>query len=539
MTTSIISALGGGSGIDTTALVTQLTAAARAPKDEAVTARDTLNKARVSSLATVSNGIDNFATALGALVSGGTLFTQPTTSDATALSATALPGSRLGNLSAQVEVRQLAQPQSLVSASLASAGTAVGQGALVLTVGGVAATITVNAGNDSLAGLAGAINAAAAGVTGSVLTDENGARLVIKGATGAAKAFTLAIAAGAAAGLARFTYDPARTGGMTRAQAAQDALLRYDGVDVTRSANSFSDLVPGVQIDLKRAQAGTIVTLGATRPTEAIRQGVADYVASYNELEAMLRDATAPAAADGTGGGSLRGDAGIRDMQRRLSQLSSIVLSSAGAGPKTLAEIGVKTNRDATLSLDAATLSAQLAAYPDAVEALFNPSQHSDNPLIAITSAVGKAKPGSYALSNIVAANGSTPASGSIGGVAALSSNVSLIAAYNSPAVGLVVVPSGNVASATVTVDLGLGGALQAIRDTLRGSSGPLSAISSRLTKEAATISDDKTAIETRSTTYHDQLVKQFTNMERRVSAFKATQSYLEQQIKMWTKSDD
>ena len=40
---------------------------------------------------------------------------------------------------------------------------------------------------------------------------------------------------------------------------------------------------------------------------------------------------------------------------------------------------------------------------------------------------------------------------------------------------------------------------------------------------------------ETRSTAYYDRLLGTFTAMERQVSAFKATQSYLDQQIKMWT----
>ena len=50
---------------------------------------------------------------------------------------------------------------------------------------------------------------------------------------------------------------------MTAAQDAQDAIVRLDGVEVTRATNSFSDLIPGVQIDLKSAKPGTIVSVGA------------------------------------------------------------------------------------------------------------------------------------------------------------------------------------------------------------------------------------------------------------------------------------
>jgi flagellar hook-associated protein 2 len=39
-------------------------------------------------------------------------------------------------------------------------------------------------------------------------------------------------------------------------------------------------------------------------------------------------------------------------------------------------------------------------------------------------------------------------------------------------------------------------------------------------------------------TSYSDQLTAQFSAMNTRVAAFKATQSYLTQQIAMWTKSN-
>jgi flagellar hook-associated protein 2 len=40
-------------------------------------------------------------------------------------------------------------------------------------------------------------------------------------------------------------------------------------------------------------------------------------------------------------------------------------------------------------------------------------------------------------------------------------------------------------------------------------------------------------------TVYHDRLVTQFTQMNTLVSGYKATQSYLTQQVDLWTKSTD
>lgn len=537
--TSIAATLGIGSGIDTQALVEQLTAAVRDPKEAALKKREETNAAQISTLGQASSAIDSFADALSSLISGGTLFTQPNVSDTSLMTAVALPGTRFQDFSAQMQVDQLAQTQTIVSAPLTDSAAAVGQGDLTLTTSKGSFVVTIDSTNDSLAGLADAINSKNAGVTASILTESGNARLVIKSnATGAAEAFTLSVPAGTASGLERFAYGAGVTGGMTLAQTAQDAIVHLDGVEVKRASNTITDLLPGMQIDLKKAAPGTNISIGLTRPTESIKQAVNDFVSAYNELHKVLADATAPATAGAGTGGVLRGDLGIAEMQRQLSRLTTTVINSSG-GPSTLAEIGVKTNRDGTLSVDTTQLDAILESDPQGVEALFNPTQYSSDPLVTVWNQMGKAKPGTYTLTNLVPANGSTGATGEINGVSGISSGTRLVATASSGAVGLVVEVLGPVSSATVTVDSGLGGALQAIRDALRAKSGPLETSQERLEQQAETIADDREEMERRVQVYHDQLVNSFSAMDRRVSAFKATQSYLDQQIKIWTANND
>ena len=534
--TSIATTLGIGSGIDTSALIDSLVAATRQPKDLMLAQREAANVAKVSALGQASNAIDAFATALSSLISGGTLFTQPVSSDDSIMTAKAQPGVRISNVSSTVIIEQLAQAQTLSSVQVASAADPIGQGELTLVTSKGSFAITIDADNDSLTGLAKEINDAKTGVTATVITETGGAKLVLKGATGEAEAFTLSVPVGTATGLERFAYDPNVAGGMTRAQEAKDAILKLDGVQVKRSANSIGDLIPGVQIDLKKAAPGSTLSLDVVKPTEAIRQSVQDFVVAYNEVTSLLGEMTAPADANGEGGGPLRGDQAIRDMKRQLSGLTSMELSTEG-GPGTLAEIGVRTNRDGTLSVDLSRLDKALADDPDGVEAMFNPGQYSSSEFVRVTSLMGRTKPGTYQLTDLVPANGSTMASGKIAGVAAIGSGSRLIAAVTSAASGLTVEVTGAVASATVTVDPGLGGALQAIRDALRASTGALTTAQTRLKEEAEAIGEDKAEIEARSIAYRDQLVQSFTAMEKRVSAFKATQSYLEQQIEIWNNS--
>jgi flagellar hook-associated protein 2 len=531
---NITNILGAGSGIDTKALIESLAAAVREPKAALIAKREAANEASLSSLSQVSSSIDSFASALSTLISGGTLFSQPSVSNSAILGASAIAGARLGGLSAQVEVQQLAQAQSLVSGPIASRTAPIGQGELTLTTAKGSFAITVDAANDSLDGLAKAINAKNTGVQASIVTDQGAAKLVLKSQTGTNQAFTLGVPSGTSSGLERFAFGPGVPGGMTQAQAAQDAILVLDGVEVRRGSNSFNDLIEGVQFDLKAAQPGTLVSIGVTRPTAAITQGVNDFVAAYNELQSILKEATAAAAEAGDEGGPLQRDLSVRELKRQLASLTSTVLNSSG-GPATLAEIGVFTNRDGTLGVNSFRLQSAMEADPDGVEKLFNPGQSSSSPFLTIANAIGKVKPGTYTITNVTPGGPGVDASGFVNGVAMLGSETGLVAPAGSAALGMILKVGGPVTSATITVDAGLGGALQAIRDSLRARTGPIAASQDRLRREADSIAQERDKMETRYEAYYDQLVKNFTAMERRVSSFKATQSYLDQQIKMWS----
>jgi flagellar hook-associated protein 2 len=354
----------------------------------------------------------------------------------------------------------------------------------------------------------------------------------LRGGTGDAQAFKLTTDPA----LSAFAYDPAIAVGMTRSQIAQDAILKLDGVEVRRTKNTVDDLIDGVSLTLIKENPGINVALAAKRPTEALKQAVNDFVTAYNQLETIFDGATAPAGSDGTGGGPLRTDTSIRDLRRKLGALTSSALAKQ-TGPSTLAEIGVRTNRDGSLTVDSSRLDAALTDNPDAVEALFNPGQHSDNNFVAISSALGKTKPGNYALSNLVPATSGVDPSGLIDGVAAIASGTQLIAASGSAAQGLILNVSGAVSSASITVDLGLGGALQAIRDAVKDANGGIASAQKRLGDEAGLISKDRVILEARDLAYRAQLTQSFSTMDALVSASRATQSFLEQQIKVWTKS--
>ncbi|KQS03388.1 flagellar hook protein [Sphingomonas sp. Leaf357] len=382
-TSSITTALGAGSGVDINALVASLVDAQFANKTTQLTNQSATITKQISAVSTLKSGITSFASALNSLVKGGSLATAPTSSNSSILNVSALSGAKLSGLSASVEVRQLAAAQVATSTPRADPIASVGKGSFTLTFGtatvgdgamtgftagsGTPVTIPITTGNSGLNGIARAINAAGAGVTATVLTDSAGSRLSIKGATGEAQAFTLtATEDPAAPGLAALNIGPDATA-TTIGSAARDAIVAVDGTALKRSTNSVSDLITGVKLDLVSASVGTTVTIGTSAPTSALSQAVNDFVETFNQLNTAIKEQTDPAT------GALRSDAAATGLQRQMRQLTltKLTTGAAAGAPTTLAEIGVKTNRDGSLSVDSNLLSTMLTKYPQAVEAMF------------------------------------------------------------------------------------------------------------------------------------------------------------------------
>jgi flagellar hook-associated protein 2 len=248
----------------------------------------------------------------------------------------------------------------------------IGEGTLTLTFGtatvadgamtdftagsGTPVTIAIDAANNTLQGVANAINAAKAGVTASVITDSSGARLMVKSATGASQAFELS-GSGALASL-----DIGRNAsGSTINASAQNALVALDGVEVSYPVNSISNLVPGVRLDLVAASIGTKVSIGSTRPSEAISQAVTNFVDTFNQVYKLVKEAVDPI------DGPLRGDPVAKDLLRQLKgmTLTALLPATPDETPVALADVGVATQRDGTLRIDTTRLAKVLTTWPD------------------------------------------------------------------------------------------------------------------------------------------------------------------------------
>lgn len=452
---SIINSLGAGSGIDIKQLVTDLSNASRAPKIARINTLAQQNQARISAVAQARSDLDGFANSLEEMVADGTLRSTPTVSDESVLGATARAGIHADSFAATVVVNQLARAQTTYSGVVADRAAAIGTGTMTLTIGGVAKTITIGAADNSLDGLAKAINASGSGVTASIIADEGGHRMILKGPSGETNAFTLTADAGADPALAAFGYGSG--GGMTLGQSAANAEFTIDGVAFSRASNIVDDVVPGMSLTLKKAAPGQPVDIGASRPLAMIKQTVGDFVSVYNQMKKSLVSASKMSGPTKS----------LQELERELASLVSKVLSSHGSINK-LTDIGISTTKEGTLALDSKKLDAVLAADAGAVEALFNPRRD---------------------------------------------------------------------ATHTEATDPGIAFALDAIRDKAVATDGVIDRVSKSLTESRETLTETLEKIEVREDAYRKRLEKQYGSLEARLATIKATQTYLEQQIKLWTNS--
>jgi flagellar hook-associated protein 2 len=377
---SIISTLGAGTGIDTKLLIDQLVAAEKTARTTPLTSKAASLDARISALGQVKSALQGIASSLDARVRSGTLGLQPASSDSAAVAIERLGSGPAAAFAAAVVVNRLARAQQLTAPPLADAAAPVGLGTLTIAFGtrteladgefsfsgGTASPIdiTIDATNNSLAGLRDAINASNSGVTASIIANADSATLSLRGSDGAAAAFIISAAPAAGdAGLARFAFTPGNRA-LALATTAADADLSVDGVAVRRSSNVIDDLVAGTRITLNKAGAARIA---AARNAAAIGATFSDFASTLTAMRSVIGDFRKPATGS-EAPGALVNDPTARAIDQRITGL--INASFGTTNGLRLRDIGFSVGRDGTIAYDATRFAALPAARLADAEAL-------------------------------------------------------------------------------------------------------------------------------------------------------------------------
>ena len=351
-----------GSGLDIAGIVQSLIAAEGQPVETRIVQQEARAQSKLSAFGSLKSALADFRDALELMKSPSKFLTRMAISGnedyfTVTADSDALPSNHA------IEVVQMAQAQKLTSGAFADTSTAVGTGTLTVRVGPAAMNLVITAENNTLAGIRDAINSALdnPGIAATIVNADSGSYLILTAEdTGATNTITIT-QTGGDGGLNALEYDPGNgLMSLTESTAAQDALIRIDGLDVASETNFVADAIQGVTISLIMSTEGATESLMVENDDAAARGLVGDFVSSYNELIKTLSSLTSYDA-DSNSGGALLGDGtarGIRDQIRR--ELSTNV-TDINAPFSSLLEIGIELQLDGSLVLDDAELSAVLA----------------------------------------------------------------------------------------------------------------------------------------------------------------------------------
>ncbi|OGS90544.1 MAG: hypothetical protein A2Z95_00020 [Gallionellales bacterium GWA2_60_18] len=381
--------------------------------------RDAINAAEIGVTATIINdgsaapyrlvlasGSDGVSNSMSVSVSGESAISDLLTNNPGTVAAVA--GSNTVATGTKVAAAAAGTTAGTLAAGTLIANTSAG----AISIGEV--TLGTDAATNGAA-IALAINTALAAATGGAAVNgtaaADGAGIIT--ITAGSSAITLSMGsfaadlstatANQAALTAQTGFDAAQLGtqaigtqNMSQSVAAQNAVFTVNGVSVSKTSNTVSDVIQGVTFTLiKEDSAANLVV---AQDTAGISSSISSLVKSYNDLAATLKNVSAYDAATKQAA-TLQGDSTVRTLQNQLrSMLSTAVVGTPGV-LTTLADVGITTQKDGTLAVNQTKLDSVLASNFGDVASLFASVGKATDSLVSFNNATTATKAGSYAVS--------------------------------------------------------------------------------------------------------------------------------------------
>jgi flagellar hook-associated protein 2 len=239
-------------------------------------------------------------------------------------------------------VASAASETSAIGYASSTATPVSSNGTVKLVVGGNFKQFTLAAGQNNLAGLRDAINAAGLGVTASVLTTGTGLTpnylSVSSNTTGQTALQLIDDPDGASAQL------------LTSTNQGANAVFKLNGVDVVSPSNLINNVVAGVSFNIVAKtdplQPLQAVSLNLAADPSQISSALQDFVAKYNAVGTQVNAQIGPAA------GLLSGNSLIYQTQ---SVLRGLVNYNGSGTIKSLAALGIELDASGVMSFNQTT----------------------------------------------------------------------------------------------------------------------------------------------------------------------------------------
>ena len=540
--TNLISSINkSGSGVDLANLVDGLVKAETDSNQSSITKKVDATNLQISSFGQLTTKLSNFSSTLTSIETSNSRSVSSTGTAAT-LSVTNEGLSQ--DVNANISVSSIARGQvvsfdlthsSLLNSNTLSTASSIPQGTLTLTLSGVDTNIVIDSSSNTVQSLINKINAIT-GIQASVVdtTGAGGLSMVIKSETGTANTFSLS----SSDGLSAFS-----TSGMSSSSspinlsvAATDAVFKVDGLEVTRSSNSVTDLFSGYTLDISSISSSEFTIKSSVSSINA-RDRMQEFVNGLNEVKNYLIRET-KRGLDGEDDGALVGDTAASQILRNLSSITTQEIVGYSANSYYLANLGVETERDGSISLNKDKFDAAIAADTDLVNIIFSSQYTSTSDILKLSgSESAPPKPGSYNFD--YTSGGDAVLNGETISPILNSSNNKVFSATSGDAKNMSVEMLSDVnTSATVRYGQSLIDKLQAYVKDITANSGIINKRTSALNENLLGYGDEQAELDDRITSLTAAYNEKFGAMESLVTQLNKTGEYLTSLMDAWNKKE-
>jgi len=535
-----------GSGIDLKSLVTGLVNAETSVAQSQITKKVENTNLSISSFGNLSSRMNTLNTELTNLEETNA---RTTTSSNSGVVLTVTDEANAVDVNSSIVVSTLARGQAVSfdltnngfsnafsNSSSRTASSSIDQGTMVFTLGSTATTITINSTNNTLQGLVDEVNKIT-GVQATLIdTDGSGSlSLSIRSDTGANNSFSISSGSG---DLSAFNTGDYSNAWVTRQTTAADASFTVDGVTVTRSSNTITDLFAGHTINLTAADSSTAIEVTSSLATTDARARMQSFIDSINTVKKFLKTET-QRGLNGAEPGSLAGDVTAAAILRELSGLTTTPITGYGSTDYYLANLGVRTERDGTLSLDTSAFDKAVLADPTVADIVFSSKYSATDANLSVSGLTNyPPEPGSYSFSYTSGESTGTLDSNSITPLTnGNSQKVFTGTSGNSKNLSVTLLSDTNT-SGTVRFGRSLIDTLQAYIETLTSASGTIKTRTNTLTADLATYADDQADLDAKIEALTNDYNTKFGSMEAMVTQLNKTGEYLTSMMDAWNKKD-
>lgn len=193
--------------------------------------------------------------------------------------------------------------------------------------------------------------------------------------------------------------------------AGADASLQIDGIAVTSSDNAVKDVLPGVTLNLLKADSDTTLTLSVDRDIDAVMTKIEGFVAAYNAVSAYVQQQQSYDQENEETGGILFGDGTLSSVKSDLTSLLTQQVWGAASDLFTLGLAGIEVGKEGQLSIDDATLRGYLETRFNDIKLLFSVNGSTDAGSLSYVYSSSDTEAGEYAVNITQAATQSATTS--------------------------------------------------------------------------------------------------------------------------------